>query len=79
MNFECDRYDDFLGLSALDVSRYQLIVLSGISGSGKSSAMHYLSKQIENHSCQWVTGEPLPWTFKTNTTTERFVVDIDVK
>ena len=64
MNFEQHTYDDFLGLSSLDVNRFELIVLSGISGSGKSSAMEFLSRRSELvrlQACHWIEGEPLPW------------------
>ena len=39
-------FDDFLGLSALDLSSYGLIVFHGRSGSGKSTAIEFL---LQNH------------------------------
>lgn len=38
-------FDDFLGLAGTDLRQAQLIVLTGVSGSGKSSALRFLCDQ----------------------------------
>jgi hypothetical protein len=53
-----------MGLSSLEPDDWQAIVFSGIGGSGKSSAMHYLLQtyhEIEEEGACWITGTPLCW------------------
>jgi hypothetical protein len=55
-------YDDFLGLSDISLKDYQLIVFTGISGSGKTAAMQYLLSRfarIADAGMQWLAGEEL--------------------
>lgn len=40
-------FDDYLGLGSLDLDRYRLLVFQGDSGSGKSTALEYLSRRYE--------------------------------
>ncbi|HEX6179505.1 MAG TPA: hypothetical protein VF057_14170 [Thermoanaerobaculia bacterium] len=39
-------FDDFLGLAEMDLSRYRTIIFHGRSGSGKSTAIHYLRETM---------------------------------
>lgn len=60
-------FDDFLNLSKEDFNNTGLIVLTGVSGSGKSTAMRYL---VERHPDfagrhhQWLIGHPIKWQWR---------------
>ena len=40
-------FDDFLGLANLNLDRYRLLVFQGDSGSGKSTALDFVSRRYE--------------------------------
>jgi hypothetical protein len=57
-------YDDFMGLSGLDLTGKRLIVFTGISGSGKSSAIHYLINripEIDRQGYELIDGDKPEW------------------
>jgi hypothetical protein len=62
-------FDDFLGLGGTDLRQAQLIVLTGVSGSGKSTALKFLCDQHpafsdEPHQWIWAPGknpDPAPF------------------
>lgn len=54
-------YDDFLGLSAIDFSRSRMVLFHGVSGSGKSTAIRFLTdrhRDFESSTFQFRAGPP---------------------